>query len=164
MLQHRQLLEAFREKYGGYYRQLRAYQQAPTPGQAALLGEQFDGLFSTVTGYHALDQRIGKTKANKEQLLMVLKHPEIPLHNNPAELGARRRVRKRVVSYGPRSEQGVKGWDTLQTLFGTAKKLGVNCFQYIRDRISGARQMPALADLIQQRAKTLNLGSSWAGT
>ena len=45
----------------------------------------------------------------------------------------------------------------------TAKKLGVNAFQYICDRISGARQMPALADLIQQRAKTLNLSSSWAG-
>jgi len=161
--QHRQLLEAFREKYWDYYRRLRAYQQAPTPEQTARLRDQFDDLFSTVTGYAALDQRIAKTKADKEHLLMVLKHPEIPLHNNPAELDARRRVRKRVVSYGPRSEQGAKAWDTLQTLFGTAKKLGVNAFQYICDRISGARQMPALADLIQQRAKTLNLSSSWAG-
>lgn len=160
---HRQLLETFREKYWDYYRQLRAYQQAPTPEQATLLREQFDGLFSTVTGYDVLDQRIAKTKANREHLLMVLKHPEIPLHNNPAELDVRRRVRKRVVSYGPRSEKGVKGWDTLQTLLGTAKKLGVSCFQYICDRISGTKQMPALADLIQQRAKTLNLGSSWAG-
>jgi len=161
--QHRQLLEAFREKYWDYYRQLRAYQQATTPEQAAPLRDHFDDLFSTVTGYDALDQRIAKTKADKEHLLMVLKHPEIPWHNNPAELDVRRRVRKRVVSYGPRSEQGVKAWDTLQTLFGTAKKLGVNSFQYIRDRISGARQMPALADLIQQKAKTLNLSSSWAG-
>ncbi len=161
--QHRQWLEAFREKYWDYYRQLRAYQQAPTPEQRARLGDQFDNLFSTVTGYAALDQRIAKTKADKEHLLMVLKHPEIPLHNNPAELDARQRVRKRVVSYGPRSEQGAKAWDTLQTLFGTAKKLGVNAFQYICDRISGTRQMPALADLIQQREKTLNLSSSWAG-
>ena len=161
---HRRLLEAFREQYWDYYRQLRAYQQAPTPEQAVQLREQFDKLFSTVTGYDALDQRIAKTKANKEPLLMVLKHPEIPLHNNAAELGARRRVRKRVVSYGPRSEQGVKGWDTVQTVIDTAKKLGVNCFHYISDRISGARQMPALADLIEQRAKALNLGASWAGT
>jgi len=161
--QHRQWLEAFREKYWDYYKRLRAYPQAATSEQAALLRDQFDDLFSTVTGYDALDQRIAKTKADKEHLLMVLKHPEIPLHNNPAELDVRRRVRKRVVSYGPRSEKGIQGWDTLQTLIGTAKKLGVNCFQYIRDRISGARQMPALADLIRQRAKTLNLGSSWAG-
>ena len=55
---------------------------------------------------------------------MVLDHPEIPLHNNTAELGARTRVRKRVVSYGPRSEQGAKAWDTMETLLGTAKKLG----------------------------------------
>ena len=160
--QHRLLLEAFREKYWNYYRQLRAYQQAPTPEQVAPLREQFDSIFSTVTGYDVLDQRIGKTKANKENLLMVLKHPEIPLHNNPAELDGRRRVRKRVVSYGPRSEHGIKGWDTMQTVLGTAKKLGVNCFQYIRDRISGAGKMPALADLIHEKAKTLNLGSSWA--
>jgi hypothetical protein len=158
---HRQSLETFREQYWDYYRQLRAYQQAPTAEQAARLRAQFDVLFSTVTGYDTLDRRIAKTKANQKHLLMVLKHPEIPLHNNPAELEVRRRVRKRVVSYGPRSEKGVKGWDTLQTLIGTAKKLGVNCFQYIRDRISGARQMPALADLIAQAAKTLNLGSSW---
>lgn len=160
--QHRLLLEVFREKYWNYYRQLRAYQQAPTPEQVAPLRDQFDSIFSTVTGYDVLDQRIGKTKANKENLLMVLKHPEIPLHNNPAELDGRRRVRKRVVSYGPRSEHGIKGWDTMQTVLGTAKKLGVNCFQYIRDRISGAGKMPALADLIHEKAKTLNLRASWA--
>ena len=51
--------------------------------------------------------------------------------------------------------------DTFQTLLGTAKKLGVNFFHYLRDRIGGARQMPSLAGLIQQRAKDLKLGASW---
>jgi len=37
----------------------------------------------------------------------------------------------------------------------------VNFFQYIHDRVSGARQMPSLAELIQQRAKTINLSPSW---
>ena len=64
----------------------------------------------------------------------MLVHPEIPLHNNDSELGGRLRVRKRVVSYGPRSKEGVRAWDTMETLLGTAKKLGVNFFQYIRDR------------------------------
>ena len=121
----------------------------------------FDELFSTETGYAALDDRIAKTKANKGHLLMVLRHPEIPLHNNPAELGARGRVRKRVVSYGPRSEKGAKAWDTFQTLLGTARKLGVNFFHYLSDRISGACQMRSLASIIQQRAKDLQLGASW---
>jgi hypothetical protein len=158
---HGQLLDAFLERYWNYYKELLAYRQQPRAGEAMRLTGAFDELFSTVTGYDALDQRIAKTKANKGELLMVLRHPEIPLHNNPAELAARGRVRKRVVSYGPRSVKGAQAWDTFQTLLGTAKKLGVNFFHYLRDRIGGARQMPSLADLIQQRAKELQLGASW---
>ncbi|HEY8671648.1 MAG TPA: transposase [Terriglobales bacterium] len=162
--QHREWLDAFRKRYWDFYKQLRAYQQAPMQERPEQLRKQFDELFSTVTGYDALDQRIAKTKADKTHLLMVLEHPEIPLHNNPAELDARLRVRKRVVSYGPRSTAGAQAWDGMETLLSTARKLGVNFFQYIRDRVSGARQMPSLAELIKLRAKTMNLSSSWAPT
>jgi hypothetical protein len=124
------------------------------------LSGAFDELFSTVTGYAGLGQRIAKTKANKGPLPMVLRHPEIPLHNNPAELGARGRVRKWVVSYGPRSMKGAQAWDTFQTILGMAKKLGVNFFHYLRDRMGGAYKMPLQADLVQQRAKDLKLGAS----
>jgi len=162
--QHREWLEAFRQGYWEFYKQLRAYQQAPTPERPAQLREQFDELFSTVTGYEELDRRIAQTRADKTYLLMVLDHPEIPLHNNPAELDARTRVRKRVVSYGPRSLAGARTWDAMETLLSTARKLGVNFFQYIRDRVSGAMQKPSLADLIKQRAETMNLSSSWKPT
>ena len=126
--------------------------------------EKFDELFSTVTGYDELDQRIARTKADQTYLLTVLDHPEVPLHNNSAELAARTRVRKRVVSYGPRSLAGARTWDAMETLLSTARKLGVNFFQYIRDRVSGVMKMPSLADLIQQRAETMDLGSSWKPT
>jgi Transposase IS66 family len=162
--QHREWLEAYRKRYWDFYKQLRAYQQAPTQERPAQLREQFDELFSTVTGYDALDQRIAKTKADKTHLLMVLEHPEIPLHNNPAELDARLRVRKRVVSYGPRSAAGAKAWDAMETLLSTARKLGVNFFEYIRDRVTGARQMTSLAELIKQRAEMMDLSSSWPPT
>jgi len=158
---HGQLLDGFLERYWNYYKELLAYRQQPSAEEAMRLSSAFDELFITVTGYGALDQRIAKTKANKGELLMVLRHPEIPLHNNPAELGARGRVRKRAVSYGPRSVKGAQAWDTFQTLLGTAKKLGVNFFHYLRDRIGGTRQMPSLADLISQRANDLQLGASW---
>jgi len=161
---HRELLEAFRKRYWDFYKELRMYRQSPTPERAVQLREQFDELFSTVTGYDALDQRIVKTKADKTYLLMVLHHPEIPLHNNPVELDARLRVRKRVVSYGPRSAAGAKSWDAMETLLGTARKLGVNFFQYLRDRVSGAMQMPSLAELIKQRAKMFDLSPSWRQT
>lgn len=162
--QHREWLEAFRERYWDFYKQLLAHRQDPAPERAAQLREKFDELFSTVTGYDELDQRIARTKADKTYLLMVLEHPEVPLHNNPAELDARTRVRKRVVSYGPRSLAGARTWDAMETLLSTARKLGVNFFQYIRDRVSGAMQMPSLADLIKQRAETMDLGSSWKST
>jgi hypothetical protein len=161
---HRQLLDAFVKQYWDYYKELLAYRRQPSAAEAIRLSGAFDALFGTVTGYAALDQRIAKTKAHKGPLLMVLRHPEIPLHNNPAELEVRGRVRKRVVSYGPRSEKGVQAWDTFQTLLGTAKKLGVNFFHYLRDRIGGARHMPSMADMIQQQAKDLQLGASWEST
>lgn len=122
---------------------------------------EFDALFSTVTGYTALDERIARTKAKQAELLLVLEHPEIPLHNNLAELAARSRVRKRDVSYGPRTSAGKKAWDTFMTIGATAKKLGLSFYQYIYDRVSGELKMPSLADLIIQQAEQRQLGASW---
>lgn len=158
---HRKLLHAFLDQYWDFYRQLLAYQQHPSIEEYARLGNEFDNLFSTVTGYYALDQRIAKTRDKKSSLLLVLDHPEIPLHNNPAELGARTRVRKRVVSFGTRTEEGTKAWDTFMSLSATAKKLGINFYSYLHDRISGAFNIPNLADVIAQRAQELHLTASW---
>jgi len=158
---HQGLLEAFGQRFWAYYAQLLAYRKQPTPEEAMRLTEEFETLFATVTGYQALDERIAKTRAKQRCLLMVLAHPEIPLHNNPAELGARARVRKRDVSFGPRTHEGARAWDTFMTLAATATKLGVSFYHYIQDRISGTSQMPSLADLIGERAKMLNLGASW---
>src|SRR6201989_1811192 len=161
---HQGLLEPFVQRFWAYYAQLLAYRQQPTPEEARRLTEEFATLFATVTGYQALDERIAKTRAKQSCLLMVLAHPEIPLHNNPAELGARARVRKRDVSFGPRTPEGARAWDTFMTLAATATKLGISFYHYIQDRISGTSHMPSLADLIGERAKMLNLGASWETT
>ena len=158
---HRALLEDFIQRFWTYSDQLLAYRAQPTSEEAARLDGEFEALFLTSTGYQALDERIAKTHAKKACLLMVLSHPEIPLHNNPAELGARARVRKRDVSFGPRTRDGAKAWDTFMTLAETATKLGVSFYHYIHDRVSGVYQMPSLADLIAERAKVLNLSASW---
>lgn len=50
------------------------------------------------------------------------------------------------------------------TLVVTAKKLGINIYQYIEDRLSGRNQLPSLAELITRRAEELNLSASWASS
>jgi hypothetical protein len=158
---HRQLLDDFLTRYWGFYGQLLVYRGHPTEEDRIRSSSEFDDLFSTATGYDALDERIAKTKGKKTSMLIVLEHPEIPLHNNSAELAARKRVRRRKISFGTRSEDGTKAWDTFATLEATAKKLGVSFFEYIYDRISSAYRMPSLADLISTRAEYLQLGASW---
>jgi len=95
---HKKLLAGFRNQYWDYYRELLKYKEHPTPEEAVRLGQRFDELCGTTTGYEALEERIEKTRENKAGLLAVLRHPEVPLHNNASELGARARVRKRAVS------------------------------------------------------------------
>jgi hypothetical protein len=158
---HRQQLDDFLGRYWELYDALLNYRLAPTSDEATRLSQRFDSLFATHTGYADLDDRIAKTQAKKDALLMVLKHPELPLHNNPAELAARRRVRKRDVSFGPRTEEGKQAWDTFMTLADTAKKLGLSFYHYIFDRVSQTNRIPKLADLITERAKQLRLGASW---
>ncbi len=93
--------------------------------------------------------------------MAVLVHPEIALHNNPVELGARQRVRKQDVSLQACKAKGLAAWDTFQSLVETAKKLGVNIYRYLYDRVSGQNKLPGLASLIAQKAAGLNLGQSW---
>jgi hypothetical protein len=159
---HLELLNDFRKQFWEYYHELLAYQQHPTPEECARLETEFDRLFSTCTGYDALDTRIAKTRDKKASLLMVLKYPEISLHNNPVELEARQRVRKRDVSFGPRTPDGVRAWDTFMSLVATTRKLGISFYAYIHDRISKSNKIPPLASLIEARASELRLGASWS--
>jgi hypothetical protein len=159
---HRQQWEALRKEYWTYYDRLLAYREDPTQEARLALWDDFDTLFVPTTGYAHLDYRIQQTAANKDKLLAVLLHPEIPLHNNASELAVRRRVRKRDVSFGPRSPAGVAAWDTFQTIAATAQKLGVSFLAYLTDRVSGRNAMPSLASLITERASLWNLGASWA--
>ncbi len=149
---HQRLLDAVLTAFWDYYHQLQAYRRAPSPQEAARLRRAFDDLFTCQTGYRDLDDRLRLTLAKQHSLLRVLDKPELPIENNLAERDCRQRVRKRDASGGARSPAGLRAWDDLQTLIGTAQKLGVNVLHYLRDRLSGACQLPALADLIQQRS------------
>lgn len=151
-MMHRESLENFRKDFWVYYRRLLNYKKFPTTEDLLTLSNDFDIIFSKKTGYQDLDERIACTLEHKNKLLLVLKFPHIPLHNNPAEGGARIQARKRDISLQTKNSKGTKAKDTLMTVIETAKKLGVNTYNYIYDRLSGKFTMPSLADLIRQRA------------
>jgi hypothetical protein len=161
---HRAALSDFLTDFWDFYDELLTYRERPTASERVRLTAAFDTLCASETDYWALNDRIAKTRAKKTALLLVLDHPEIPLHNNPAELGARQRVRKRDVSFGPRTADGAKAWDTFMSLADTTRKLGVSFYHFIHDRVTGANQLPALADIIDERAQELNLGASWTAS
>ena len=151
---HAKSLDDFRDCYWAYYASLQDYRAGPTKDLAAKLRLEFDELFSIRTGYAALDDRIKKTAAKKDELLTVLSVPEVPLHNNASELGARVSARRRDVSLHSCSERGVRAMDIFTTLVQTSKKLSISAFDYLRDRLSGALEMPPLAQSIRIAAQS----------
>jgi hypothetical protein len=120
------------------------------------------GAASEPTVFVPCPRRIVKNKIKKDSLLLVLAHPGLPLHNNAAELAVRQQVRKRDVSFGPRTQAGVRAWDTFASLAATTKKLGVSFYHYILDRVSATNHIPPLADLVSKAAKDLDLGWSFS--
>ncbi len=157
---HRIELDEFIAKFWDYYDQLLAYKTRPTASDEERLLKEFDLLFSTETNYDQLNERIAKTKNKKDQLLLVLKFPFLPLHNNDSELAARSQARRRDMSFHTMSLNGTKAKDTFMTLRQTAKKLAVNFYKYIGDRINKTYEMPSLANLIVERSQKMVLNTS----
>lgn len=155
---HQELLKSFLEDFWNYYHQLLEFKEAPTEALALALRARFDELFSSQTGYAELDQRIAKTHSKSAALLQVLQHPQIPLHNNSAELGARAAVRRRDVSLHTMTPKGTQANDSFMTLAQTAKKLDVSAFDYLYDRLSGSLQMPSLAQIIEEKTTVRSSG------
>ncbi len=149
---HRFLLEKFISDLWDYYDKLNKYRDKPDDKMKEELEREFDKLFSKKTGYEELDKRIALTKGKKEELLLVLKFPEILLHNNPAELALREGVVKRKISNGTRSDDGKVAWQNMMSIMDTCRKHGISLYDYIKDIFSGKREMTRLSVLIAQKA------------
>ncbi len=129
---HQELLDEFLDQFWDYYRELLAYTDSPSAEIARELKSKFWKLFDTKSGYEQLDERKRLTAAKASKLLLVLEHPELPLHNNPAELAARTMVQRRNISYATQTAEGTKAWDTFMSLVATTRKLGISFFEYVR--------------------------------
>lgn len=147
-----ELLDKFLDDFWDYYRDLLAYKDSPSKQAAEKLRSEFWKLFDTESGYQQLDERKRLTAAKVSELLRVLEHPELPLHNNPAELAARTMVQRRNISYATQTTEGTKAWDTFMSLVATTRKLGISFFKYVRDRISETGIIPSLATIIREKS------------
>ncbi|MFT5748463.1 MAG: hypothetical protein ACI920_003859, partial [Saprospiraceae bacterium] len=150
---HQTLLEVFLNQFWIFYHRLKDYKQNPEPLIARQLQADFDTIFSQKTGFELLNQQIAKVKAKKRELLVVLTHPYVPLHNNDAELAARKEIRYRDISFQTRTQRGTQAKNTFFTIIQTAQKLGLNSYEYILDRIKRKSTMLSLDKFVLEKMK-----------
>jgi regulator of replication initiation timing len=158
---HQKALDDFLDDFWDYYRDLLAYKDSPSQQTAEKLRSEFWKLFDTKSGYQQLDERKRLTLLKSSELLIVLEHPELPLHNNPAELAARTMVQRRNISYATQTLEGTQAWDTFMSLVATTRKLGISFFEYVRDRISQLGNIPSLGTIIREQSSLHSFGCSW---
>ncbi|MCA1694426.1 MAG: transposase, partial [Actinobacteria bacterium] len=149
---HRQAIEQIRQGIWELYAGLKAYREAPEAVACEALGKRFDDLVAQRTSYPSIDGVLKGMAADRAKLLRVLERPEVPLHNNLSEGHIRDYVKKRKISGSTRSELGRCARDTFASLKKTCRRLGVNFWEYLQDRVRGLGQIPQLADQIRQKA------------
>ncbi|BAZ12357.1 hypothetical protein NIES4071_46030 [Calothrix sp. NIES-4071] len=158
---HQDILDGFLKEFWDYYRELLAYRDSPSPKKKVELESKFWEIFGTETGYKQLDERKRLTPAKVSELLLVLEYPELPLHNNPAELAARTMVQRRNISYATQTSEGTKAWDIFMSIVATTRKLGISFFKYMQDRISHKSEIPSLGRIIINKSLTTHQPLSW---
>ncbi len=149
-----QAKERIRARIWWLYADLKAYRQAPSRRRRRELRRRFDDIFTTRTGFATLDRLLARLHANKDELLVVLERPEVPLNTNASENDIRCQVTRRKISGGTRSEAGREARDAFLGLMKTCQKLGIPFWDYLGDRLNipHAPAICYLPDLVRQQA------------
>lgn len=141
-------VEDFRKIFWDFYDELKAYKENSSEEKKKELNEKFDLIFAGDTCYFALNQLMEKTRAKKDELLLVLEFPTIPLHNNTSELAMREKVIQRKIRGYFRSLEGAMASDIFLGLMGTCRKIGISFGEYLKDRFYHRFELPPLGDLV----------------
>ena len=155
----RGIYTAFMEKLWAFYEKIKGYKYLPPNEQMIskkTITNEFDQLFGTTTDYEKLNKQMALTREKRAYLLAFLDYPEFPLHNNAAERGARRVVRKRDISFHTWSERGTRIRDAFMSLHQTAKKLKISFLDYLYDRNSGELRFKSIAQQVQEAYTQIN--------
>lgn len=136
-----------------FYADLQAWRRHPDPRRRAALRRRFDRIFRRRTGFVTLDRLLERLHAHKDELLVVLDRPAVPLHTNGSERDLRPQVIRRKISGGTRSNQGRECRDAFLGLKQTCVKLGVSFWVFLGNRLGvpGANA-PHLPELVRLRS------------
>ena len=154
---YQQEVDGILQEFWDLFRDLNEYRGNQNLYDPVVLEKRFDSLVSLETEFLALRKVMENLRENKEKLLLVLKNPKLPLHNNPAELGARAKVRNRDVSLHTLTADGTEAVDTFMTLVQTSKKLGVIISEYISGVLSH-KDVEPIAITLFKKARMMLLG------
>lgn len=141
-------IEWARNEVWEIYQALRDYKARPSKGLQTRIENRFDNLCKAKTNYYGLERVLKRLFANKDELLLVLKRPDIPLHNNLSERDIREYVKRRKISGSTRSDEGRRCRDTFASLKKTALKMGVGFWDYLLDRLTQQEAIPRLDQLV----------------
>ena len=152
---HVQAKERIRARIWRLYNALKAYRQTPTPRRASELKRRFEAIFSAETGFATLDRLLARLRAQKDELLLVLKRPDIPLNTNGSENDIRCQVTRRKISAGTRSDAGRDARDAFLGLMKTCAKQAISFWDYLGHRLGvlEAPTVPRLAALVPRHAE-----------
>jgi Transposase IS66 family len=152
---HRTAIEQVRQRIWELYQDLKAYRLDPQEAQRPVLEARFDELCAGRTNFPSVDAVLKGMNGNRADLLRVLERPEVPLHNNLSEGHMRDYVKKRKISGSTRSASGRRARDTFASLKKTCRRLGVNFWSYLQDRVRRWGRIPPLADLIRRKGEEM---------
>lgn len=140
------------------YDDLKAFKAEPDEEKALKVWLGFHGLIQTETSCEPLQEALSGLALIKEELLLVLDDPNLPLHNNLSESQIREYVKRRKISGGTRSDAGRQCRDTFASLKKTCRLYGLSFWDYLTDRLTGSGLFPRLANLIEKASQVLPCG------
>lgn len=143
--EHAEILEGFLTASWDLVSLLEEYQDRPSEKLRERIHKRVDSLFIKPSIWPLLDKQKALTAQKLDKLLYPLLNKTIPTNNNLAERDLRGRVIKRKVSLFNQSARGALAWDLWGSLKETTRKLGLNFWHFVEDRISLKFAVPSLS-------------------
>lgn len=153
--QERAARDWMEKQYWHLYDDIEAYCLNPTAARKAEIKQDFNRWVTTQVDFPDLCYVLGKLYRAREELLLILEYPWLPLHNNLSERQIREYVKRRKISGGTRSSLGQSCRDTFASLKKTCRLHAVSFSRYLKDRISGTGTIPRLSDMVREKSVQL---------